>query len=199
MVYFARYNGRDAAMLEASPRPINAAVGGRYAMPENHPTKPSLADVLSAEDQVKFWRGVDIGDPAECWLWLGVLGRGQGASYGQFCPANAKPQRGLQAHRVAYELSGKVAIPDGMDLDHLCRNPRCVNPAHLEPVTHRENVMRGAGISAVNARKTHCIHGHEYTAENTTINAGYRECRTCINARLRKRWHLGLRKRGKNG
>lgn len=87
----------------------------------------------------------------------------------------------VQTHVAAYEmLVGPV--PDGLELDHLCRNPRCCNPSHLEPVTHAEN-MRRAG-SAV----THCIHGHEYTPENTARDGrGRRYCRACNRQRARRR------------
>lgn len=83
------------------------------------------------------------------------------------------------AHRVAWELA-KGPIPAGLQIDHLCRNPRCVNPKHLEPVTPRENTMRSSSITAINARKTHCIHGHPFAGDNLAIQPkGGRKCRTC--------------------
>ncbi len=85
------------------------------------------------------------------------------------------------AHRAVYEwLVGP--IPDGLQIDHLCRNPGCINPSHMEPVTPRENVMRGDTIAAENAAKTHCKHGHEFTAENTYVwpkKPNSRSCRRC--------------------
>jgi hypothetical protein len=60
-------------------------------------------------------------------------------------------------------------IPPNRQLDHLCRNPQCVNPKHLDLVSHRENVLRGIGFYAINARKTHCPQGHPYTPENTIV------------------------------
>jgi hypothetical protein len=89
---------------------------------------------------------------------------------------------------MAYEmLVGPV--PDGLELDHLCRVPACVNPDHLEPVTHIENVRRGRSYWA---ERTHCSAGHEYTRENTRITKRGRTCRACKNeteraARRRKR------------
>lgn len=88
------------------------------------------------------------------------------------------------AHRVAWTLT-HGPIPDAADIDHVCRVIACCNPdpKHLEPVTHRENLRRGQGASAINAKKTHCPQGHEYTPENTIIRErdGYtgRECRIC--------------------
>lgn len=87
--------------------------------------------------------------------------------------------RGYRAHRVVYEcLKGR--IPDGLPLDHLCRNRRCVNPDHLEAVPGRINTLRGLGPTAKNARKTHCPNGHSLSEDNLHNNKnGYRVCATC--------------------
>lgn len=109
-------------------------------------------------------------DPNGCWIWQGAP---KGNGYGQW---SVGPRR-VYPHRWAYE-NFVGPIPDGYDIDHLCHVRMCVNPAHLEAVTHQENVRRRV------ARKTHCVNGHEYTPENTywwTDGARYscRFCRTC--------------------
>jgi len=115
-------------------------------------------------------------DPADsCWEWNG---RFLPDGYGMF----SLGERDVLAHRFAYELY-RDAIPEGLQLDHLCRNRWCVNPHHLEPVTSRENTMRGMSFSAVNARKTHCPQGHPYDETNTIHYAGRRYCRACRDAR----------------
>lgn len=127
----------------------------------------------------RFWSFVD--KTTDCWLWTGSR---TAEGYATFCITTDTNQRHrVVVHRLAYELLiGK--IPTGLVLDHLCRNPRCVNPAHLEPVTMRENVLRGVGPSAQNARKTDCPAGHPYDKDNTAVNAktGKRSCRTCHRA-----------------
>lgn len=117
--------------------------------------------------------------PDDCWLWPGGLNT-KGYVTTMF------EGRRIQAHRLAYELL-VGPIPEGLRLDHLCRVRHCLNPAHLEPVTDRENALRGVGICSINARKTHCSHGHPYDDENTLPRVGSRGryCRACI----RNRWH----------
>lgn len=80
-------------------------------------------------------------------------------------------------------------VPDGLELDHLCRNTGCINPLHLEPVTHQVNVLRGNSVSAQNSRKTHCPQGHMLVEPNlvmSRLKMNERICRTCTNARVRK-------------
>ena len=126
-----------------------------------------------------FWGYVRKTD--SCWMWEGPK-RGNG--YGSFC---INYQR-IPPHRVSYELL-VGPIPKGLVIDHLCRTPLCVNPDHLEPVTHRENLLRGVGASAANARKTHCINGHAFDESNTHVKPdGSRVCRECGRASFRRRW-----------
>lgn len=117
-----------------------------------------------------------------CWLWHAGL---NDAGYGQINSGGSRG-RPLRAHRVLYELL-VGPIPDGLVIDHLCRNRACVNPSHMEPVTRGENVRRGVGGELSRQRlasQTHCKRGHEFTPENTHIGrltSGYpcRVCRTC--------------------
>lgn len=118
----------------------------------------------------RFARYVQRGD--ECWEWTGAR---NAYGYGVF----KLDGRVVMAHRFSYEAEVGL-IPDGLQLDHLCRVRHCVNPAHLEPVTSRENLLRGSTITAANAAKTHCKRGHEFTPENTYVDKkGRRDCRAC--------------------
>ena len=111
-----------------------------------------------------------------CWIWMGSLCE---YGYGKF--------RGGTAHKASYTLF-KCDVPDGLDLDHLCGVRCCVNPDHLEAVTHQVNVGRGeTGI--VNRSKTVCPKGHEYSPDNTYISKGKRYCRECVRAASR-RWKI---------
>lgn len=101
--------------------------------------------------------------------------------------------RDIKAHRLMYEfLVGP--IPDGLTLDHLCRNTACCNPDHLEPVTQRVNNLRSRNVSGINAAKTHCKRGHEFTDENTKWSFNEwgnprRHCRACT-AESKRRHYL---------
>jgi hypothetical protein len=129
----------------------------------------------------RFWPKVDKNGPNGCWVWTASK---CSAGYGRFVPVfYQSPQL---AHRYAYELL-VGPIPEGLQIDHLCRNPSCVNPTHLEPVTQLENVRRGdAGKNQTS--KTHCPRGHEYTEENVyrvPSRPNGRQCRACRRERNR--------------
>jgi hypothetical protein len=135
-----------------------------------HWTPPSAAD--------RLWRRVDRQRPSGCWLWLGKTTNGYGYIRVE--------QRLVTTHRFAYELL-VGPIPAGLELDHLCRTRHCCNPMHLEPVTKTENIRRGDSAAGLNARKTHCPSGHEYSAENTYRSpAGARYCRECSRQQHRR-------------
>jgi hypothetical protein len=122
-----------------------------------------------------------------CWNWAGyVTARGYGR-------AQVKA-RFYPIHRLVWmELRGP--IPDGLELDHLCRNRICVNPAHLEPVTNRENNLRGFSPAAVNARKTACKAGHPLSGDNLKMRRGKRECKECLRITARRKYWLYGKKR----
>jgi hypothetical protein len=128
----------------------------------------------------RFWD--NVAKTETCWLWLGARGGHYGSYYSD--------GKSVLAHRFAYEaLVGP--IPDGLQIDHLCRVRLCVNPAHLEPVTQRENILRGTGPTAVNARKTHCPKGHQYDEGNTRWYKNKRWCRACHREQTRQARQAG--------
>ena len=122
-----------------------------------------------------------------CWVWQLALNR---TGYGIM--KRSRWNRSKLVHRVAYEEAVGV-IPDGLVIDHLCRNRACCNPSHLEPVTQEVNIARGIdGLAVANQKRrsmTHCKRGHEFTPENTYVfpSNGQRRCRTCFNARQNAR------------
>lgn len=111
-----------------------------------------------------------------CWEWIGTLSQ---EGYGRF-------EKDF-SHRVSYRKH-VGEIPDGLQIDHLCRNRKCCNPEHLEPVTPRVNTLRGQAVSAINAVKTECIHGHPFDEDNTGVRKnGHRWCRACSRRRSNAR------------
>ena len=132
---------------------------------------------------MRFWSKVEK-DPGGCWNWTASKYRN---GYGSFWDGT----RGVKAHRFSWEQINGV-VHEGFELDHLCRNKECVNPQHLEAVTHRENIMRGDGPELLRQyylSRTHCPLGHPYDNENTYIKPsnGGRQCRVCREI-SRKKW-----------
>jgi hypothetical protein len=136
------------------------------------------------EPESRFWAKVDKNGPVHpelktpCWLWTASVSP---KGYGYF-KWNGKVGR---VHRFAY-LTFKGQIPDGLEVDHLCEVRHCVNPDHLQLLTHEENLLKSSNIVAINARKTHCPKGHPYDRMNSR---GFRSCLTCLreSRRLRKK------------
>lgn len=124
----------------------------------------------------KFWEKVIPCDTG-CWHWVG----GASSGYGTLWHPGGKGSRNAYAHRIAYEVLVGPIIEE--TIDHVCRNRACVNPAHLEPASVRENTLRGMGPTAQNARKSHCKRGHLLSGDNLKESAskrrGNRECRIC--------------------
>ncbi len=121
-----------------------------------------------------------IVDPAGCWVWQKSI---TGGGYG-YINWKRKTQKAV---RIIYKML-VGPIPPGLQLDHLCRNRACVNPQHVEPVTSRENTMRGLNASAVKARQTACYKGHPFDTTNTYVRSnGTRLCRSCHNINEKKR------------
>lgn len=148
-------------------------------------TRPSAAE--------RFWAKVDLDGPipphrpelGPCWVWTA---KRTDKGYGQF-----HLEGRLQvAHRAAWHLADRT-VPDGLVLDHLCRNRACVRVSHHEPVTQRINLLRGVGVTARNASRTHCPQRHPYDEANTlrSVSRGRRgrRCRTCHAASQRARYH----------
>jgi hypothetical protein len=146
---------------------------------------PTVGGVGGVGGYGKFWDRVDFRGPNGCWLIPTI--RKDGYCYVKYMGRN------VTAHRAAWEdVVGP--IPAGMELDHKCRVRNCVNPAHLEPMTHYENIMKGNTVAAMRVAQTHCIHGHPLFGENLYLDPnGYRFCRTC-----RKRWRSEYQERKKN-
>ena len=175
---------RSGGMQKLQPRVCNVDGCGKkhssHGFCENHARKWQRNGTPDGEDRsldTRFWSKVVKTD--SCWVWIGARNH---LGYGHIHVSKSVGRRG--AHRVSYEMLVGPIPAWATDMDHLCRNPPCVNPAHLEPVTHAENLRRAPRSAATVKRdKTHCPQGHPYSGENLVINSkGRRECRTCRRA-----------------
>jgi hypothetical protein len=141
----------------------------------------ALTQTMERTEFSRFMQNVAIAG-SDCWEWEGSK-RSNG--YGRF----GAPTK--LAHRMSYEFF-IGPIPDGMQLDHLCRNRGCINPWHLEPVSCRTNLLRGETLASENAAKTHCSEGHPYSGDNLVVKSnGTRRCRSCHNAEASRRRERG--------
>lgn len=167
-----------------------------------------MAGKVRIDPVTRFWKSVEFCGPmpdpentlcpnTPCWIWNGSM---DPHGYGRFWVKG----RHIGAHIYAFELVNGP-VPDGKELDHLCRRPRCINPNHQEPVTHLENVRRGIAAQVTRQRsiaRTHCSRGHALSGSNLVIAKSggriWRRCRTCQN-RKNKKWMRGHHERRRLG
>jgi hypothetical protein len=126
----------------------------------------------------RFWAKVK--KTSNCWLWTGSLSRG----YGRV--RDRRSGKSVPVHRIAYELL-VGPIPDGLTIDHLCRVRCCVNPTHLQPVTNRENILRGNGPAALSARRTSCRICGAFLGDDP-YRPGWRRCVPCAVERRQREY-----------
>lgn len=168
----------------------------------SHPDSPAVVDVdldrlIATPPKVlaRFWAKVNKNGPipparpdlGPCWLWTAATNGKQG--YGIFRGGVMRDKYGSRtwvlAHRFAYILARRAAIPDGLELDHLCETRLCVNDGHLKPATHKENTLRGNGPPAQQARRTDCIRGHPF---DKVDSSGKRRCSICDRVKELRRY-----------
>lgn len=135
----------------------------------------------------RLWAKIHITEPEACWVWIGAIKKSTG--YGDIAKGDGS-RKNCTAHRAFYKLFVDPNI-DGLGVDHLCTNRWRMNPQHLEAVPSRINTLRGNGITAKNARKTHCsAAGHPLSGDNLCVvkSSGQRNCRECRRTRWRS-WY----------
>ena len=161
------------------PHPHGQRVGGEMTHEE------IMAEISRPSTRIRFEAKVVRIPEAGCWVWLGSL-RGRG--YGFFHLGGKSDRKGTGAHRISWALHHGFLPDSSVDVCHHCDNPLCVNPGHLFLGTRSDN-MKDCGakgrISTVGkSQLTHCVHGHEFTPENTRITPiGHRSCRACEKTR----------------
>lgn len=156
-------------------------------MPEQNTTKFLIVDHLSLKDIIRIFSKIEVDPVTGCWNWTGSLdGSDPGGGYGNYYLSGRKEK----VHRLIYAWLVEP-LPRGNRhdipcLDHIkCDNGRCCNPAHLSLGPQRSNLLRGSGVSAMNARKTHCKHGHLFTPEMFKMRRTsygwriWRRCKAC--------------------
>lgn len=136
-----------------------------------------MNNIITQKNLYRFWDKVLF--TTDCWEWQRGLDKD---GYGQLTINTKK----IKPHRFSYELY-KGKIPEGLEIDHLCRNRKCVNPNHLELVTHQENIKRGdkTNLGLYNKVKTHCKRGHEFNKENSYFYKTQRMCKICLTIRTK--------------
>lgn len=150
------------------------------------PSVTFLPQLVRGALPTRFWAKVNKHGPVpecrqdlgECWVWTAYV---DPDGYGRI----AVGERMALAHRVSWELANG-SVPDGHELDHLCRRRSCIRPSHLEPVLQRENWIRGEATSAINAKKTHCLNGHALPPYQPGKGRRCRECVSIRNAQRRR-------------
>ena len=158
-------NATPTCSIDGCDRPHKAR--GWCAMHHNRWLRSGDPGPVTARPSPTVWDRVDKNGPGGCWLWTGQRDR---KGYGRYS--------GRSVHRLVYELL-VGSIPDGLQIDHLCRVRNCVNPTHLEPVTLRENLARSRNPSAISILFDTCIRGHEFTPENTYFRPSRPRVRIC--------------------
>lgn len=138
---------------------------------------PIIAITIDARAFARFEKFISPEPTSGCWLWFGTIRKN---GYGAFGAGRLNSHKMVLAHRYAF-TAYVGPIPDDRELDHLCRNRACVNPQHLEPVSHRENTLRGDSVAGRAVRRNRCPAGHEYDARE----GGARRCTTCHKASKR--------------
>lgn len=140
-------------------------------------------------DEERFWKMVAPPNENGCRLWLGAKSTSSTGDYGSFSlyAPRPLPRKVVKAHVFSWELV-HGPVPEGLELDHLCRVRLCVEEKHLEPVTHQVNMLRGDGVASINASKSFCNNGHPLFGDNVRMEGGgrLRRCKACAKAAMER-------------